>query len=308
MAIIRTIPRRRKLASYRGRVMIDTVRGVIRVRRWPKKRGKPKSEKQRFWIDWFTQANLLAKYADPMSQARAIEFSKDSGLYPRDILLQAMRGRLYTWADETGWRWFSVAAIQDLSDTLDVLAQTVGSILVRAVDRWRAPDPGNVDDVLTLKGTPPIPAWFPTAGGGGFQGGALVTTLANQSIPNATNTPIIWDSEQYDTDDLHDNTTNPSRLTVPAGWNYVRCHAGLTWASNSVNSRLLRFWMNGAPFPGEAMQRQRAIGTFRQATASPAIAVVEGDYFESVANQDRGSALNVLGPNTNTYFAMERAG
>lgn len=141
--------------------MIDTVRGVLRVRKWPKKRGTPTSTRQLFWIDWFRQANRLAKYVDAASAYRAIELTAKSGLYPRDLLLAAMRGRLYHWADETGWKWYSMAAIGDISESLDVLAQTVGDVLVRAADRWRAPPPGNLDDVLLNKGPGNAPAWGP---------------------------------------------------------------------------------------------------------------------------------------------------
>ncbi len=170
--------------------MIDVVRGVLRVRKWPKKRGPPKSASQRFWVDWFKQANLLAKYADPMTQIRAKELTAHTGMYPRDIILAAMRGRLYTWVDDNGWRWYPVAAIDDISESLDVLAQTVGSVLVRAVDRWRAPAPGNLDEVLTLKGSPAIPVWAASAGGGG---------ITQEVVPG---TPIVVDGTKtfYDID------------------------------------------------------------------------------------------------------------
>ena len=147
--------------------MVYVSRGQIRVQKWPKKRGSPTSEKQRFWVEWFRQANLLAKYADAESLRLAIEYTKGSGWYPRDILLKAMRGRLYWWTDTTGWKWYPVAAIGDISETLDVLAQTVGSVLVRAVDRWRAPPVGALDDVLTNQGPGNPPEWKPITGAAG---------------------------------------------------------------------------------------------------------------------------------------------
>lgn len=305
--ILRSIPRKRRMAAYTGRVMIDTVRGVLRVRKWPKKRGKTKSARQQKWIDWFIQANQLAKYVDGMSAARAIEISLKSGMYPRDVLLMAMRGRLYTWVGDDGWKWFSVAARQDISDTLDILAQTVGDILVRAVDRWKPPVPGNVNDVLTLKGSPAIPEWQPAAGGGVSFGGALATKLGNQSIPNATWTAIIFDAEQYDSDGLHDNAVNPSRMTVPAGWTKVRLTAGTKWTSNNTGERIMRFKMNGAQFPGDAWQRNLSRANSQNSTASPAIAVVEDDYFEFEVYHTRGAAINIEAPADNVYFAMERA-
>lgn len=165
MAILRGVPRFKRGPSFRGRIMIDTFRGVLRVRKWPKKRGRPRSAKQRFWVDWFVQANRLAKYADGMSLARAIEMTKGSGLYPRDVLLMAMRGRLYTWSTPDGWRWYSMAAKGDISESFDILAQTVGSVLVRAVDLWRPPPPGALNDVLTYKGNLTSPVWQAPGGG-----------------------------------------------------------------------------------------------------------------------------------------------
>ena len=304
--ILRGIPRKQKLASYTGRVMIDTVRGVLRVRKWPKKRGTPTSERQLFWIDWFRQANELAKYADPMSQVRAIEEAKVRGMYPRDVLLKAMRGRLYTWADSDGWKWFSVAAIQDISDTLDVLHQTVGGVLVRALDRWRSPDLGVIDDVLTLKGDPPVPAWATGGGGGIAFGGALVGSLADQAILNQTWTNIIFDAETYDTDAIHDNATNPTRLTVPAGWSHIRLDGNNEWVANSSGERIKRFMKNGADFVGSSWNRALARGTSEQPITSPVIEVVPGDYFEYMVWQSRGVTHNVVGPSNRTVFAMQR--
>ena len=179
MKFTRSVPRNVRLPSLRNVVMVDTVRGVLRVRKWPKKYGKPRSALQAWWIDWFKQANLLAKYADPMSQRRAIELTKGSGLYPRDVLLQAMRGRLYVWRDETGWKWYPVAAIGDISESFDVLAQTVGSVLVRATDRWRSPPAGIAGDVLTNQGPGAPPEW---AAGGGGGGGVIIGEQGRSDI------------------------------------------------------------------------------------------------------------------------------
>ena len=164
--------------------MVDTVRGVLRVRKWPKRRGRPMSSVQRFWVDWFRQANVLAKYASAMDQRAAIEASKNSGFYPRDIILKAMRGRLYWWTTPDGWKWYPMAAVTDISEALDVVTQRVGSLLVRAGDRWRDAAPGNSGDILTHQGDDAPPAWSPGGGGGG--GG-------QQVVPG---TPITFDGTQ----------------------------------------------------------------------------------------------------------------
>lgn len=167
MATLKEIKRSSRSESLRGNFMVDTVRGVIRVRKWPRKRGRPTSARQLWWIDWFKQANKLAKYVDAATARRAIQLTLGSGQYPRDIILSAMRGRLYNWVDQNGKKWRSMAAIQDISNSLDILAQDIGSILVRAVDRWRAPDPGNVGEVLTNQGPDAPPSWETVTTGGG---------------------------------------------------------------------------------------------------------------------------------------------
>jgi len=170
--------------------MIDTFRGVLRVRKWPAKYGKPRSALQAWWVDWFKQANLLAKYADPMSQARAIEMTKGSGMYPRDVLLKAMRGRLYFWSTPDGWKWYSVAAIQDVSDSLDALAQVVGSVLVRATDRWRSVVPGAIGQVLTYQGAAAAPIWAGAGGGAGVEQAELA---GSPIVPDGTKSEYIFD-------------------------------------------------------------------------------------------------------------------
>lgn len=199
MAILRSIPRQRRLPSLRNAIMVDAVRGVLRVRKWPRKRGPPRSALQRFWIDWFRQANLLAKYADGATQALAIKLTKGSGLYPRDIILQAMRGRLYTFTDTTGWQWYPVAAIEDVSKTLDILAQTIGSVLVRAADRWRAALPAIpvAGTVLTYQGVDLPPAW--AAAGSGVSQNVLAGTPI---VPDNTKSFYDISVEPYATVDF----------------------------------------------------------------------------------------------------------
>ncbi len=227
MKITRSIPRNRRLPSLRNVLMIDTVRGVLRVRKWPKKYGKPRSASQAYWVDWFKQANLLAKYADPMSQRRAIEMTKGSGLYPRDVLLKAMRGRLYWWIDDTGWKWYPMAGISDISGALDVLGQTVADVLVRATDRWRPARDGATGLVLTHQGPGAPPKWAAPAVP------ILQEQLAGSPItPDNSVSEYVFDVSDYaraqfifDDVDLASSDTIKFRLSTDDGSSY---HAGAT--------------------------------------------------------------------------------
>ena len=72
---------------------------------------------------------------------------------------------------------------------------------------------GSTDQVLKVSGG--IPAWG-AAPAPAFKG-VYLTKSAAQSIPITTYTAITWDTEAYDTDGFHSNTTNTSRITIPSG-------------------------------------------------------------------------------------------
>lgn len=90
MARIRSYPGRQFYPRIKAKVMVDTFRGSTRIRAWPKPRGTPTDPYVRELNRWFTEANALAKKADPAIQKIAIEMSKGTGLYPRDLMLRAM--------------------------------------------------------------------------------------------------------------------------------------------------------------------------------------------------------------------------
>lgn len=75
--------------------MVDTFRGQLRVRKWPKKRGTSKNPLVVRQNDWFRDMNRLLKFAAPRQQVVAIETTKRSGLYPRDLLMMAASEGLF---------------------------------------------------------------------------------------------------------------------------------------------------------------------------------------------------------------------
>jgi len=89
-------PARLLYPGFTDRIMVDTWRGKVRVRKWPAKRGRPKSANVRAQNDWFRDANRLASRAPGTQMSVAIAATKNSGLYPRDLLLRMMAGNLGT--------------------------------------------------------------------------------------------------------------------------------------------------------------------------------------------------------------------
>lgn len=136
--------------------------------------------------------------------------------------------------------------------------------------------------------------------------GALVRSGSNQSAATSTLTPVAFDLEEFDTDAIHDNATNNTRLTVPSGVTKVRLKGNMAMAGSAGgNERTIRITKNGSTFngsPQETNPPSTANGNIGVTTT--VLDVVAGDFFELEAFQDSGGALNILFGNF-TWFSME---
>jgi hypothetical protein len=125
--------------------------------------------------------------------------------------------------------------------------------------------------------------------------GCILYKNADQSVANATGTAITYDTEFIDTDAFHDNSTNPSRITIPTGLGgKYQFNATITWQSNSVGVRFTNFYKNG--FLIGQLQGTLPNASFDQpVTGSMIFFGVPGDYFEVYGYQSSGGALNAKG-------------
>ncbi len=133
--------------------------------------------------------------------------------------------------------------------------------------------------------------------------GALAISTASQNIPHVTLTAINWSTETYDTDNIHESTTHPSRLTVPAGVTYARLSANTQWASNSVGFRYITIHKNGTEVVGLPVSKKIASYETEDNIHSAIIPVTGGDYFDFLVYQDSGSSLSFS--YGRSWFAME---
>lgn len=140
--------------------------------------------------------------------------------------------------------------------------------------------------------------------------GALVYLTANESIANTTSQIVNWDAETYDTSGIWE-IASPSKLTVPAGVTKIRLRANVSWASNATGIRKLNITKNGGNYQGQTLATQQAVPTVGSTTdqlaVSPVLSVVAGDYFELLAQQTSGGALNIgyIASGLSNWFAME---
>lgn len=131
---------------------------------------------------------------------------------------------------------------------------------------------------------------------------------ANVSTSDSSFKTINLNTENFDTDTIHSNVTNNSRLTVPSGATYVRLYAQIGWATNSTGKRTIVIQKNGSSNYNGYLSTSGDAGSggVIYLNVQGIVQVTGGDYFEMLAFQSSGGALDVIG---NTYgptkFAME---
>jgi hypothetical protein len=137
--------------------------------------------------------------------------------------------------------------------------------------------------------------------------GALVTLAADEvDADYTTATAVPFDAEQYDTDTVHDNSTNNTRLTVPAGVRHIQL-VGQVQASSVIADEWMQIDIrkNGsAAYIGFA-QQMNEIGKTESGTqvVSPILEVIAGDYFELFLRVQTEATITLV--DDQTWFAME---
>ena len=157
---------------------------------------------------------------------------------------------------------------------------------------------GSTGQVLTV--TAGAPAWAtPAAGTPTFRGVRLEKTAA-QSIANATYTAITYTGETYDTSSYHDNSSNTSRITIPAGLGgYYLIAYQISWSTSGNGQRLVRVYVNGSTIPYMNGFANPSGGYDNNFAGATILNLSAGDYIELFGYQDSGGALNCNGNNSN---------
>lgn len=165
---------------------------------------------------------------------------------------------------------------------------------------------GSTSQVLTVSGG--VPTWATPAAGSTFVG-VQVTKTANTSVSAGGNAQIPWDSEVFDTDGFHDNSTNNARLTVPSGkGGYYKVYFGMQWASSStVARRIVAVYKNGNSSTGTFINNfETSSINFPSCAMAFTINLSAGDWLEIDAYQGTASSLDFR--SANAIFGMEKIG
>lgn len=131
----------------------------------------------------------------------------------------------------------------------------------------------------------------PSGGGGVSFVGAQAALTSAQSISTGTVTVVNWDSENFDSGTLHDNSTNNSRITVPSAGKY-QISANIVFSTNNTGIRQILIRKNGSGSLGSIIFDNNGAGEdqtffFWNDDAS------SSDYYEIQVYQDSGSSVDV---------------
>lgn len=168
---------------------------------------------------------------------------------------------------------------------------------------------GWFDGAMLVDGTL-APTFMPSATQDGAGGIAVhATNSLSESINTATYTALTFDTNRFDTADLHSIVSNTSRLTAPvAGIYQITCTA--QFATNGTGDRRLKLRLNAATdLAQSAVQAATTASATTDLVVTTLYRLAATDYVECHAYQASGGALNVSQiSNLSPEFMMVRLG
>lgn len=137
---------------------------------------------------------------------------------------------------------------------------------------------------------------------------ARVYHNTTQSIANTTPTNLAFNSERYDTNVIHDNSTNNSRLTCKTAGVYLMS-ATVAFAVNATGTRMVSILINGTTSLASVHATAAVGGLTTRIVTTTIYPMAVNDYIEASVYQSSGGALNVdSGANYTPEFMMIRLG
>jgi len=151
---------------------------------------------------------------------------------------------------------------------------------------------GSSAQVLTVAGG--VPSWATPSTTPTFSGVSLSQSASTTSISNNTNTTVLFDTEEFDTDAYHSTATNTGRITIPAGKaGKYAINAAFFWQNNGTGVRRLQIFKNGSVYASTLMPPNAAEQV--SVTLNLVMNLAVSDYIEAIVFQNSGGALTIYG-------------
>jgi len=147
---------------------------------------------------------------------------------------------------------------------------------------------GTAGQLLQTQGAGANPAWA------GFDMAAVYNS-GNQAVSDNTNTVLAFDSEDIDTNTMHDPSTNNSRITIKTAGKYEIGFKIMFAASNATGFRYGWLLKNGANVRGSLAAGTPNTTVVPSCSNSIILNLAASDYIEVSAYQDSGGPINVIG-------------
>lgn len=129
-------------------------------------------------------------------------------------------------------------------------------------------------------------------------------TTSNQSLADDTLTAVSMAAETYDFGDVHSNSSNPTRMTVPLGKGgtyMLVAHA--TFDGNATGRREIHIYKNGSSIGSiTEFSPDATTDTRMQIVLNEELAAA--DYLEMFVYQNSGGALDIVNGERNTFFSI----
>lgn len=135
--------------------------------------------------------------------------------------------------------------------------------------------------------------------------GASVKNSADHTLTHEIPTTLAWDSEDWDTDNIHDNVTNNSRLTCRTAGKYM-VTLMIRFDPNATGERHIWLAKGGVNIYENTVAAMAPAGAPTIVFFFITLDLAVDDYLEMKAYQDSGGDLN--DDYTRSRFQMQRIG
>jgi hypothetical protein len=127
--------------------------------------------------------------------------------------------------------------------------------------------------------------------------GCVLGRTSDQSISNNTNTAVQWDTEQFDTDAFHDNSTNNTRVTIPSGkggkYLVVGNAANDSGATSDAGRMYASLYKNGVQIQYTFIDISTGTANYESWLIHTIVDLTAGDYIEWFVYQSFGKTVNL---------------